>query len=180
MLQWLGAFIIMLLLVSTAIAAEEDIVNEAQSRFISAEAQRLIKSEFAELDKSLKAYQDENFIALDGEMRRVITDSVQKMVIGTLGAVLLAGAAIAILMFKLSRKYSYEKFLEKELQQQTEMYQDQGLQQMQQQEFAQQQQPFNTIGMDQGQSFASDSSAFSNWQVQPPHQGGWQWQGGQK
>jgi hypothetical protein len=147
------------------------------ARFLSAEAQRLIQTEFTTVKQDLKDYQDENFIALDGQMRAVITEAQQKLVIGGIGAVLLAGAIVAFFMFHLARKYSYETYLEGQLEhQQNEAYADPSLQPMQQQQW--EQQPAQTIGMDQGQAFVSNTSQFNNWQVQAPHQDGWEWQGG--
>ena len=178
---WFG--ICMLILVAQmAVAADTPTGIPSQNtqsepaRFLSAEAQRLIQNEFNQLETDLKAYQDENFIALDGQMKTTMTEIQQRLVIGGIGAILLAGSIIAFFMFHLARKYSYEKYLEGQLErQQNEAYVDPSLQQMQQNQW--QQQPGVSIGNEQGQTFASNASAFNNWQVQSPYEGGWEWQG---
>jgi hypothetical protein len=176
-------------------SAPTDPTQETTSRFLSAEAQRLIKDEFTGVREELKAYQDENFIALDGEMKSTISRAQQQLVMGSLGAILLGGAIIAIIMWNISKKYSYEKFLEQQLNDQTpgfaqgfheeqqglnQMYQDSGVQELQQQDWGMQEQPNPTISQDQGQSFASNTSQFSNWQQQAPHKDGWAWNGGNR
>lgn len=182
--MWLkfGSFILMLFVVSPYLIladnhAPGNEVQEAPSRFLSAEAQRLIKNEFKDIDQNLRNYQDENFLAMDMEIKNHITETQQKIVIGTLGAVFLAGSIVAMFMFHLARKYSYEKYLEGELKREKETYAhvDPNLQEFQQQEWPQPSQ--DTISTDQGQVFASNSSVFSQHQVSPARPGGWEWQG---
>lgn len=190
-------FVLMLLVSPIVIAVEgpgtaPSETQEATSRFLSAEAQRLIKDEFETVKVDLKAYQDENFIALDGEMKAAMSRMQQQVVMGSLGAILLGGAIIALIMFNIAKKFSYEKFLEGQLgNQQFEqgfakqdaelgaLYQDDGVQQMQQEDWGYPN-ANPTIGQEQGQSFASNNSEFSNWQNQPPHSDGWQWDGGKR
>jgi hypothetical protein len=169
-----------------------EVTQQAASKFLSAEAQRLIKDEFAIVKADLETYQDENFIALDGEMRATMSRVQQQVILGSLGVMLLGGSIIAIIMFNIAKKYSYEKFLEDQLanpnfQQNFEqegaelgnLYQDSGVQQMQQKDWGYPDQTA-TLSQDQGQSFASNNSEFSGWQQQPPHKEGWEWNGGGK
>lgn len=152
--------------------------SEEVSRFLSADAQRLIRSEIGQVQEDLQAYQDENFLLLDQQMRAVITDAQKKLVLGVLGAMLVAGGFISWFMFYIARKYSYEQFLEAQLGTPGgHAYQDEGVQQMQQPEWQGYEQQ-QTIGMEQGQAYASNTSSFNDWQVQSPYKGGWEWQGG--
>lgn len=189
-MKWLFVVFALILVLPTAIAdqhttpasAPVDITQETQSRFLSAEAQRLIKDEMTNVRDELKGYQDENFIALDGEMRSVIGRAQKQLIIGALGAFLLGGGIVAIIMFNVARKYSYERVIEQQEQfrmQQEEMHQDPNVQAMQQEDWGNLQQAVNpTISQEYGQSFASNTSQFSGWQSDAPYKGGWQWNGG--
>lgn len=152
---------------------------DQSNRFLSAETSRIIKDEMAQVEESLKSYQDENFVALDGEMRKVMVDVQQRVILGSLGAMLLGGAIVAIIMFNLAKKYSYEKVLEQQaehLQQQNDLYNDPHMQQLQNPDWGTQQYG-NTVSSDFGQSFASNASQFSGWQQNAPYKGGWEWDG---
>lgn len=149
------------------------------NRFLAAEATKQIKAMGEELEKKLKTYQDENFMMLDQRMDKTMRESQQRLIVGSAGAILLGGALIGYFMFHLARKYSYERYLEDELERrdalQVQGFQQptEALQQMQQPTW-QQQQPFQSVAMDMGQS-VSNSSQFNNWQVQSPRQGGWEY-----
>ena len=203
MLKGLSVFILILVLLPNlssvvyAIDGPDSVpvvaqTTEQQSRFLSAEAQRVIKDEFTAVKADLEAYQNENFQALDNEMRAVMATSQKQVVLGTLGAMFLGGGLIALIMFYIAKKYSYEKFLEGQLSNKNfeqgfatqdselnNMYQDDGVQQMQQQDWGYPD-ANPTIGQDQGQTFASNNSEFSNWQGKAPHKDGWKWPGGNK
>lgn len=193
MLKGFGGCIIILVLFALPVIAVESpdqvpATNQAgltqQSKFLSAEAQRLIKDEITAAREELMAYQDENFIALDGQMKTTIGRAQKQLIIGSLGAFLLGGAIVAIIMFNIARKYSYEKFVEQQAayeERKNEYYQDPNVQAMQQEDWGNLQEAMNpTLSQDYGQSFASNASQFSGWQKEAPYHGGWQWNGGNR
>jgi hypothetical protein len=144
---------------------------QQSNRFLSAEAQREIRTGLEKVQTDLKAYQDENFLALDREIKKYQYDLMQKVILGSLGAVLVGGALVAILMYRVTKKNSVQDFESKV------RVMDQG--QVQAQAPAWQMPVQESMGTAYGQKFVGNHSAFNNWQAQSPYHGGWQYEGQQ-
>lgn len=175
-MKWFGVISLMLLLLLPMVLADE--VTDAQSRFLSAEAQRLMQTEFDELETNVKNYQDENFRALDAEMRAVMTSAVQKLAIGVVGAMLLAGAGLMYLMIHINKKNQYQGLAEPSQAAHQQQYEQHPVQEMQSEwQYPQQQ----TFSGQYGQQMAGNASKFNEWQVQTPNpqEGQWNYGGNQ-
>jgi len=157
------------------------------SRYLSAEAVQTLRDMQKQMTTDLQANQDADFQALDDRVKAYQQRELQMVLLGTVGAVMVTSAGVAIFLFRIARKHAYEAYLMA----QSETDRLNGLMQgnmpqiqqnwvqppndtMVQSEYAPQE-TFQTIGMDQGQSYASNASKLSNWQVQPPYNGGWGW-----
>jgi hypothetical protein len=112
----------LLLLVAGASADTIDVsqlpvVNQQQvdaaNRFLSAEVGRQIRSANEETLRSLRDYQTENFMELDVRMTTVAEDMKKKLILGGIGAMLLSSGLVALVFMWITRRYSYEKYLEK-------------------------------------------------------------------
>jgi hypothetical protein len=179
---------VLVLVVSSSLVCAVDVSSSTEAmniqmaesnRFLAAEVSKQIRAANDETVKALKEYQDENFMMLDERMSATMHEVQQRLIVGAAGAILLGGALIGFFMFHLARKYSYERYLEDELERRDVLppqgYQQptEAMQQVQQPTW-QQQQPFQSVAMDMGQS-VSNMSQFNNWQVQPARQGGWEY-----
>ncbi len=179
--------VVLLILVALPIVYADDVFSQSQelspaeqSRYLSAEAQRLIRTEFDEMEQSLKNYQDDNFRALDGEMKKTLTENTQTLVVGSLGAFLLGGAIITLILYRVNKKHSIER-----IDRQSEKADYENAQPEVSQGSFQQIQPEWDYQSDQhswsqnyGQRQASDYSRYSTHQVQAPYSGGWEWNNG--
>lgn len=172
--------LILFVLVPVYAADAVDLQVAEANRYLAAETAKQIKTATTEMETSLKAYQDENFMLLDQRMDKTMREAQQRLILGVAGAVLLGGALMGYFMFHLARRYSYERYLEEELEKRDAM-QPQGFQQPEanmqqaQQPTWQPQQPFQSIGMEVGQASAANMSQFNNWQVQSTRPGGWEY-----
>lgn len=168
MLGKLALCLVLIVTLSVPVIADES--TDIPSRYLSAEAQREIRNSFDEVSTDLKNYQDENFRLLDNEMRNVVRTAVQRMVIGVIGAIMIGGGLMALLIYRITKRYSlkdYEDRIRQLEESQQSVQQDTWVMPQEQ-----------TFSGQYGQSTASNASVFNNWQAQPPYQGGWEWQGG--
>jgi hypothetical protein len=161
------------------------------NRFLQAETTKEIRAMGDRVEKNLKEYQDQNFRILDGRVQAAVQSYSQKVVISVAGVSLLVSGLVSWFLFTLARKYAYADYVKAQIDQQAQKAQDAGylaqtpqMQQMSQPEWHPEEK-MQTIGMAQGQSFASNTSVLSNWQVQSPYHGGYEWspdqqQGGQR
>lgn len=202
MLGKLGVFVLMLVVVSTFSSADPVVGDPQQqqidvaNRYLSAEVTKQIKLMEDELLKKINDNNDANMMAIDQRMTQVQQDIKQRVVIGGIGAILIANAFIGFAYLWVTRRYSYERFLERLLerkskggellaQQQdvysmhpTEMPQfqptPQQLQQVQEAQATQwQQPPEQTLTSFIGQRQASNLSAMNEWQFQAAHEDAW-------
>lgn len=160
---------------AVVVAAETVPTVSDANKFLSAEAARHIDEKSEEMLQEMKKYQDENFAIWDGRMYELVDDMKMKFIIGGLGVVLLGMGLTAYLMARYFRRYSYEEFLEGQLKTAQESVvneRDEGVDQMQQTDWYPQQ-PQQTIGMEFGQQWASDSTQMNQWQAQPAYDGSW-------
>lgn len=171
-----GSYVVILVVMAAVVVAAETVptVSDA-NKFLSAEAARHIDEKSEEMLQEMKKYQDENFAIWDGRMYELVDDMKMKFIIGGLGVVLLGMGLTAYLMARYFRRYSYEEFLEGQLKTAQESVvneRDEGVDQMQQTDWYPQQ-PQQTIGMEFGQQWASDSTQMNQWQAQPAYDGSW-------
>ena len=183
-------FGVILVVMATLVGAQEDItqpsvslnpapeVVEQQNRLLIAEVSRQIRDMKVEISTELKTYQDENFRALDGRVDGFIIDARTKLMLGGLGVMLIANAIIALLIQRNMRRYSYETYLEGQmdptqmLDQDVEAY-GEGFDEMQKTDWYPQE-PQERLGQVYGQEQASQMTAMNEWQTQPAYQGAWE------
>lgn len=158
---------------------------DSQNRYLSAEVSRQIKTAKEDIIQAVNDNNDDNFRLFDQRMNNLMQDTRIKVILGGIGAILIANAIAALILIRSWKKYSYEAYLEnllkkkeKEQPQQTQevpqdAYQQAQLQQMQQTEWYPQQ-PQESLGMRYGQAQASDMSYVNQWQTQPAYAGAWQ------
>lgn len=156
---------------------------DSQNRYLAAEVSRQMKTTKEDIIVAINDYNDENFQVFDRRMNVLMLDTRMKVILGGIGAVLVANAIAAMILIKSWKRYSYEAYLEALLKKQAEevksvedaesdQHEQSQLQQMQQSEWAPQQ-PVQTIGMQYGQAQASDMSYVNQWQTQPAYAGAW-------
>jgi hypothetical protein len=189
----------LLLLASIVIAAEPivtqgtpvQVTNEPQSvvdarlsqanSFLAAETSRMIKAEMETLQNEMQEYNDENFRIFDGRLADFSRNAKQQIIIGGIGAILVANALIGLALIWVFRRYSYEYYQQQLLEakeKETELLKNdindlKGFRQMQEQQWNLQQTP-QTIGTVYGQEAAGNMSAMNQWQAQPAYNGSWQ------
>ena len=167
-------------------------VQEA-NRFLSAEVSRQIKASQDDMLKQLQANQDDNFKVLDQRTNQMMLDTRNRVIIGGLGAILVANGIIGLAYLYVTRRYSYERFLEKELgeakmkaeqsaekygseqkvvEQQVQSQMTPGMQVLQQGAWWPQEPP-QTFSSQFGQVAASQATDMNQWQFQAPYEGAW-------
>jgi len=157
-------------------------VSEA-NRYLSAEVSRQIQNSQKELIAAVNTNNDENFRVFDDRMKSYMGDLKMKVIVGGIGAILLVNALIGLAYLYVTRRYSYEHFLEKRFDQylkaqktspQQKEVEDmaRGLEQMQQQAWAPQA-PEQSVSTMFGQAAASHMSDMNQWQFQPAYEGAW-------
>lgn len=152
------------------------------NRFLSAEATRQIRSAKDEMLTEMKEYQDQNFGILDARMHELMQDIRMKVMLATLGVILLAQGLAAYIMMRSFKNNSYEAFLEKTLadtgknvtaETEPTARELQGVVQQQEKEWRPQQ-PAQTYGAQMGQAAASNQSMANEWQTEPAYAGAWE------
>ena len=166
------------LLVVQPVSANQHETQSSQNldqanRFLSAEVTRQLNTMKTEISTELKIHQDDNFRIFDQRMHELMDEVRWKIILGALGAFFLGAAVSTYVLQKNMRNYSYEKYLEKQLQQGTFASPDRSMDATQQAQW-QPQQPTNTIGMQFGQQAASEMTQMNQWQAQPAYDGAWQ------
>jgi len=181
-----GLFLFMLLVCAVFVMAADQPagttpIQNAQvdqaNKYLSAEVARQMKDSKDEMLKEMQAYQDENFRIFDGRMQGLMDDSFQNVILGGIGAMLLASGFVAYVLTRYFKTYSYEMYQQKLIGKQQEQMQLQeeelqGLRGMQQGTWDVQP-PSQTIGMQYGQPWASESTVMNQWQAQPAYDGAW-------
>jgi len=158
---------------ANAVQAQIDQAN----RYLSAEVAQQIKKAVDNAEVNIKANNDDNFRLMDGRMTTYIDHVKQTVILGGIGAVLVAQALIGIILMRMWRRYSYEYYQEQIIKKQqveievkdTEMN---ALKELQQQSW-QWQQSQETLGMKMGQTEAMNMSQMNQWQMQPAYAGSW-------
>jgi len=173
-----GSFVTILVVLSVMVMAVDEPgappSTEQVNRYLSAEAVRHMDAKSDEMLKTMQDYQDENFKAWDSRMYGLMDDIKMKFVVGGLGAMMLAMGLVAYMMMNHFKRYSYETYLQNQLDLQNQGNQAQGHQavpdSMQEQTwYPQETQP--TIGSEMGQEWASESTQMNQWQTQAAYDG---------
>jgi len=131
--------VLLLVLSSVAYAVGEDPAVQAgieqSNRFLSAELSRTMKTQQDEIIKAANANNDENFRIFDSRMSSLMSDIKMKLIVGGVGAMLLAAGIVSLLIHWSTKRYSYEAYLQKVIglqQGQLEKLERGGVQEMQQ------------------------------------------------
>jgi hypothetical protein len=185
-MRGIGVLLFMFLVVSVFGAAAEQPAGttplqntqvDQANKYLSAEVARQMKDSKDEMLQEMKAYQDENFRIFDGRMQSLMDDSFQKVILGGIGAMLLAAGFVAYILTRYFKTYSYETYQQKLIGKQQEELEAKGLE-LQAMRGMQEstwnvQPPSQTIGMQMGQAWASEATGMNQWQAQPAYDGAW-------
>jgi len=153
-------------------------VSVVDNRLVSAEILKQMKTMKEEVIAAANANNDANVAILDQRSQQMLADTRQRVIIGGIGAILVANAIVALFMIRTWRRYSYEYYLEKQLKQRDKVIEtakeeySQALAQYQQQSWSPQQ-PQQTLSMQVGQTEAMNMTQMNAWQMQPAYQGSW-------
>lgn len=162
-----------------AIGAQVDQAN----RYLSAENTKAIEKMKVDILAEMTKYNDENFRIFDTRMQNLMVDVKMRLIVGSLGVILLANGVVALVMIWVTRNYSYEAYLTKIAKQnqvrvdspenakklERDMQQINGMKQ----EAWQEQQPTPTMAMKYGEAEVANMSDMNRWQQQPAYQGAW-------
>jgi hypothetical protein len=154
------------------------------NRYLSAETIQQLQAMQKQISADLQKNQDADAQALDDRMKAYTQRELQMVLMGSIGATLVASAGVALFMFRVARKNAYEAFIMAQNDQfrlgkvqggspEQSWIQPPNTTTLQKENTPQE--TFKTISMEQGQSYASNSSKLSNWQVQGPYHDGWSW-----
>ena len=153
-------------------------VSVVDNRLVSAEILKQMKTMKDDVIAAANANNDANVAILDQRSQQMLADTRQRVIIGGIGAILVANAIVALFMIRTWRRYSYEYYLEKQLKQMDKVIEtakeeySQALAQYQQQSWSPQQ-PQQTLSMQVGQTEAMNMTQMNAWQMQPAYQGSW-------
>jgi sensor c-di-GMP phosphodiesterase-like protein len=153
-------------------------VSVVDNRLVSAEILKQMKTMKDDVIAAANANNDANVAILDQRSQQMLADTRQRVIIGGIGAILVANAIVALFMIRTWRRYSYEYYLEKQLKQRDKVIEtakeeySQALAQYQQQSWSPQQ-PQQTLSMQVGQTEAMNMTQMNAWQMQPAYQGSW-------
>ena len=155
---------------------------DASNRFLAAETVKQLKTMEDEVIAKVNANNDENFRAFDQRMTDLELRTKQQVIVGGLGAILVANAFIGMAYLWVTRRYSYEKHLEKLVERgdkiaNTELAVEEQTVSRQMAQMAQpswqQQVPQQSVSTIFGQQAAAQQSMMNEWQYQPAYQGAW-------
>jgi hypothetical protein len=160
--------VILLILLPMVFAAEQTV--DTTSRLLTAQVIQQMEQQKQEMLVELKAYQDENFLALDGQMRQLMNDTKTKVFVGGIGVILVANAIVAIVMTYFWRKYSYQTYVE----QYGAAMQQHAVQAPGQQSWEGfTQPPLDNITSQIGEGPAAQVNRMNEWQSKPAYSGSW-------
>jgi hypothetical protein len=156
------------------------------NRFLAAENAKAIDKMQQNVIDALVKNNDDNFRAFDGRMNQMLDDTRMRVIVGGVGAVLIANALIGIVYVWVTRRYSYEHFLEKLLQKRVEDLRmedslptpavvplSQGQLEASSPVWPQPVQE-QTVSTYFGQQAAANLSDMNQWQFRPAYEGAWQ------
>jgi hypothetical protein len=151
---------------------------EQANRFLSAEVAKQIQIEQEKVMAAVNANNDANFQTFDGRMALMLLNVRQQVIVGGIGAILIANAIVGLFLLRAWRRYSYEYYQEQIIKKQTQEIGNlsgelEKIQQMQQQSWYPQPE-LNTISAKMGQVEAMNMTQMNQWQMQPAYAGSWQ------
>jgi hypothetical protein len=150
--------------------------QDASNRFLSAEVTRQMQASQKAIIEEVKNHNDQNFQIFDARMNSMMTDIRTKSILGVIGAALIASGISTLVILRIVRNYSYEKYQEgllaKYAEQEDSRLRDRGLEQMQQSSWETQQQA-NNITAQIGVAAVANQSQMNSWQGTPSHDGAW-------
>lgn len=158
-------------------------VTEA-NRFLSAEVAKQIQAEQEVILQKVNDNNDANFKELDNQMRQLMVDTKMKVIIGGIGAILIANAVVGLVLARYWKKYSYEQYqrdvivgkdgvIGEQKKQLDELRSAEQMQQMQQQVWYPQEVPQSVETMF-GSTAVANMSQMNAWQSKPVYGGAWQ------
>lgn len=120
MLKLFSIFILCVVLLNPVLAADAAVVSQnamqasidEANRYLSAENSRALTAMRQSIVDELKGYQDENFQTLDGRMQTLMYDVKMRIILGGIGSMLLASGLVAMAYMWITRRYSYENYLQ--------------------------------------------------------------------
>ena len=169
--------------VSSPIQNAISIQMDQANRYLSAENTKAIDKMKEDIIANITAYDDSNFQLFDNRMQVLMMDTKIKLIVGSLGVILLANGVVALVMIWVTRNFSYEAYLTKiAKQQQVKVDSVENAQKMQRdmkhindmkQEAWETQVPMETLAMKFGEAEAANTSEMNAWQHQPAYRGAW-------
>lgn len=174
------ALVWLLMLMTPVSATSHEVLTgqDAANRFLSAEVGRSMTQAKEEIITEVKAYNDENFQIFDARIIGYMQEIRIKMVLLSIGTMLIAGGIITLVLFRTIKNNSYEQYLEKTMQKYdqqlaTEREKSKGMEQMMQKEW-QQERNAQTVTDQVGVAAAATMSQMNAWQAHPAHDTAWQ------
>jgi len=172
-----GLFLVLLVV---PVVVSQDEISQA-NRFLAAETTRQITVAKQELLRDVQSYQDENFRLLDSRMQQLMIDLKWKVMLSSLGAVLVAMGLVAFFLIRTMQHYSFEKYQERLLQRSGVGVDSgvgggrdfSGVNALQQSAWSPQESN-PTLSSQFGQAAASNMTQMNSWQMQPAYDGSWQ------
>lgn len=162
-----------------AVNAQIDQAN----RYLSAENSKALEKMKSDMLTELKAYNDDNFRVLDTRMQNLMLDTKLRLIVGSLGVILLANGIVAIVMVWVTRNYSYEAYLMKiAKQKQVPIDAPENAKNLERdykhinemrEEAWHTQEPTQTLAMKYGETETGNMSDMNRWQHQPARDGSW-------
>lgn len=193
--MWRQIIIIcMMLVMPFAVYAEGEVISgpgvvadtATSNRFLAAENAKAIEKMKQELIEALIKNNDDNVRILDQRMIEIENRTRQRVIVGGVGAILVANALIGMIYVWVTRRYSYEHFLERLLQRKVpEMKVHDAMpppavvpptpgQIEASSPVWQQPTKEETVSTFFGQQVAANMSDMNQWQFTPAYEGAWQ------
>jgi hypothetical protein len=178
-----GVCLLLVILIPSVMAAIEDqqtIQNvvvaqtDQANRFLSAEVSKQIKAEQEAIIKQVNDNNDANFQMLDVRTSQMMADTKQRVIIGGIGAILVANAIVALFLMRAWRRYSFEYYQQQIIKKQgthIKVVEDE-LKELKERTWNIQT-PVPTYSDVVGQAQAMDMSQMNQWQLQPAYAGSW-------
>jgi hypothetical protein len=190
-----GVFVCLLMVLIVGVHAEGEVVSaqggivttdmSSANRFLAAENAKAIDKMQQNVVDALIKNNDDNVRILDQRVAQMEADTKQRVIIGGVGAILIANALIGIVYVWATRRYSYEHFLEKMLQRKVaEMKLPEAMPAPAVIPMSQGQMdaaaptwvqpvPEQTVSTMLGQQTAANLSDMNQWQFNPAYEGSW-------
>lgn len=175
--------------VQQQVAEQQQPATPEQQAMVGAAVAKAMNDGFTAMQKNVNDNNDANFAVFDQRVAQMLNDTKMRVIVGGLGAVLVANAVVGLVMAYYWRRYSFETYQKDIIGKQEETIEElkamaanpqavvqlqglQGLQEMQQPEWRPER-PQDTLGAVYGPVAASEMTQMNAWQSQPVNAGGW-------